>query len=468
MIRIILICFFYSLLSFYGYAASPNTADIKIRAMSIFLYGSMLYESKQYDQAVSYLKQSSELLPGEDFIRFKLAQTYIHLRENEAAFQVLAPLSKGDTGYAGEADILLASICLTEKKEEDALFYLKHALNIDQKNKNTYYVLSQLYEEMGLTQEAISTNEKAVELFPYETAFHSKLAQLYLIDKQYSKAFPHFKTALIDQDANVKLLMGAALCCLKLSFLEDAVQYLERALKIDPLNPSIYSELISLKIRQKEYEDAFHICEQWISVNPSDITGYLNYGWLALQIEEYEKGVLFLQKNEEFFSNDGNYAYCLARLFIGRQNDQIAEEYFKKALSLVQEKKYEVYYHYALMLRSQGRLDEAVKMLEAGLQENPGHALSCNFLGYLLLTMNRPANEALIYIEKAVSMEPENPAFLDSMGWALYKKGNFKEAELYLEQASRFSDSKEIQEHLSAVKQAAVKQDESKTRPNSK
>ena len=458
MIRIIFVCVFLSFLSFCGYSEpQSNSCDPKIRAMSIFLYGSVLYESKQYDQAITYLKQSSELLPGEDFIRFKLAQAYIHLRENESAFGVLDPLSKGNTVYAGEADILLASICLSEKKEEEALHYLKHALDIDQKNKNTYYVLSQLYEEMGLTQEAISTNEKAVELFPYETAFHSKLAQLYLIDKQYSKAFPHFKTALIDQESNIKLLMGAALCCLKLGFVEDAVQYLEFALKTDPLNPSIYAELISIKIRQKKYEEAFHICEQWISVNPSDITGYLNYGWLALQIEEYEKGVLLLQKNEEYFSNNGNYAYCLARLFIGRQNDQLAEEYFKKALSLVQEKKYEVCYQYALLLHRQNRLNEALLMLEQGLKDNPDHALSCNFIGYLLLTMNRPANEALVYIEKAVSMEPQNPAFLDSMGWALYKKGNFRAAELYLEQAIRFSDSKEIKEHLSVVREAKSK-----------
>lgn len=458
MIRFMLICVLFNLFPLCGYSEPQSYAlDPRVKAMSLFLYGSVLYESKQYDQAIGYLKQSSELMPEVDFIQFKLAQAYIHLRENEAAFKVLNPLSKGNTVYAGEADILLASICLSEKKEEDALFYLKHALDIDQKNKNTYYVLSQLYEEMGLTQEAISTNEKAVELFPYETAFHSELAQLYLIDKQYAKALPHFKIALIDQEANIKLLMGAALCCLKQEALPEAVQYLEQALKTDPLNPSIYGELISIKIRQKQYEEAFHICEQWISVNPQDITGYLHYGWLALQIEAYEKGVLFLQKNEEYFSNDGNYAYCLARLFIGRQNDQAAEEYFKKALSLIQEKRFEVCYQYALMLHRQNRLQEALSMLEQGLKDNPHHALSCNFIGYLLLTMNRPANEALIYIEKAVTMEPDNPAFLDSMGWALYKKGNFQEALLYLEQAAHFSDSMEIQEHLKAVKKAKSK-----------
>ena len=458
MVRIILFGIFFNFIILCLYSEPQGSAcDLRVKAMGIFLYGSVLYESKQYDQAAAYLKQSSELLPEEDFIRFKLAQAYIHLRENEEAFKVLDPLSRANTLYAGEADILLASICLAEKKEEDALFYLKHALDIDQKNKNTYYVLSQLYEEMGLTQEAINTNEKAVEMFPYETPFHAKLAQLYLIDKQYSRALPHFKIALVDQESNVKFLMGAALCCLKLELLEDAVKYLESALTKDPLNPSIYAELISLKIRQKEYQEAFLICEQWISVNPQEITGYLNYGWLALQIGEYEKGVQFLQKNEEFFSNDGNYAYCLARLFIGRQNDQIAEEYFKKALSLSTEKKYEICYQYALLLHRQKRHEEALKILEEGLKDNPNHALSCNFIGYLLLTMNRPANEALIYIEKAVSMEPENPAFLDSMGWALYKKGNFQEARLYLEQAARFSDSKEIQQHLFAVKEALSK-----------
>ncbi len=78
------------------------------------------------------------------------------------------------------------------------------------------------------------------------------------------------------------------------------------------------------------------------------------------------------------------------------------------------------------------------------------HAGACNDLGFEWADQgkNLPRAEALIRI--AVAAEPDNEAFLDSLGWVLYKRGNFAEAKKYLQQAigpSAFPDPA-ILDHL--------------------
>jgi Flp pilus assembly protein TadD len=42
-------------------------------------------------------------------------------------------------------------------------------------------------------------------------------------------------------------------------------------------------------------------------------------------------------------------------------------------------------------------------------------------------------------IRKAVAAEPENPHYLDSMGWVLYKRGKFEQAVEWLEKAAKLA-----------------------------
>ncbi|MDQ6786692.1 MAG: tetratricopeptide repeat protein, partial [Acidobacteriota bacterium] len=60
----------------------------------------------------------------------------------------------------------------------------------------------------------------------------------------------------------------------------------------------------------------------------------------------------------------------------------------------------------------------------------------------------------LTLIERAVKIDPTNSSYLDSLGWAYFKLGNYTQAEKYLKQALRFdSTSATIQEHLGDVYQ---------------
>jgi tetratricopeptide (TPR) repeat protein len=90
---------------------------------------------------------------------------------------------------------------------------------------------------------------------------------------------------------------------------------------------------------------------------------------------------------------------------------------------------------------------------EAALREafrlEPSHAPALNFLGYSLAERGERVEEALSLIQRALSVDEWNGAYLDSLGWALYQLGRYHEARDPLERAAReYPTDAVVLEHL--------------------
>lgn len=101
---------------------------------------------------------------------------------------------------------------------------------------------------------------------------------------------------------------------------------------------------------------------------------------------------------------------------------------------------------------AQGRPDEAIRLYEKALELDPDNANALNGLGYVLACEGRDSARALTCCRKAVDKKPENPAYLDSLGWAYYRLGFIEEARTYLGRAlARAPDESEILAHVRAL-----------------
>jgi Tfp pilus assembly protein PilF len=69
------------------------------------------------------------------------------------------------------------------------------------------------------------------------------------------------------------------------------------------------------------------------------------------------------------------------------------------------------------------------------LETQPRNDQALNNLAYLLAEGDTRLDEALKYAERAVEAVPDNPAYLDTLGWILYRKGVYKSAIQYFERA---------------------------------
>lgn len=83
-------------------------------------------------------------------------------------------------------------------------------------------------------------------------------------------------------------------------------------------------------------------------------------------------------------------------------------------------------------------LDKPLKAeaaFRASLARDPNQAVTLNYLGYSLADQNRNVEEALAFIEQAVSQVPNSSAYVDSLGWAQFRLGRYEEALANLERA---------------------------------
>jgi len=98
------------------------------------------------------------------------------------------------------------------------------------------------------------------------------------------------------------------------------------------------------------------------------------------------------------------------------------------------------------------RYDEAADQFQAVLALQPENSHAMNYLGYMWADNGENLEQALELVRRAVDLDPNNGAFVDSLGWALFRLGEFEQARRHLERANQLvpRDST-ILEHLGDV-----------------
>lgn len=103
-----------------------------------------------------------------------------------------------------------------------------------------------------------------------------------------------------------------------------------------------------------------------------------------------------------------------------------------------------------------GRVPEAVALLERVLERAPDFAPALNYLGYLWIERGEHLDRAVEMVRKAVRIDPDNGAYVDSLGWGYFRLGRFPEAVALLERAARLvPGDPTVLEHLGDALAAA-------------
>ncbi len=113
------------------------------------------------------------------------------------------------------------------------------------------------------------------------------------------------------------------------------------------------------------------------------------------------------------------------------------------------------------MLKEQ--LDDFAGMeadLRTVLELQPNNSAALNALGYTFADRNQRLNEAWELIERAYTLNPSDPAIIDSMGWIKYRLGEPQAALDYLRKAYEAFDDQEIAAHLGEVLWVTGQQEE--------
>jgi tetratricopeptide (TPR) repeat protein len=126
----------------------------------------------------------------------------------------------------------------------------------------------------------------------------------------------------------------------------------------------------------------------------------------------------------------------------------------------------ELLYETALTAERIGKPEILETHLKHLLKLMPDHAHALNALGYSLAERNINLPEARVLIKKALSLLPEDPFIMDSMGWVLYRQGELTQALKTLEKAYSIKADPEIVAHIAEVLTAMERKDDARNRLN--
>ena len=94
----------------------------------------------------------------------------------------------------------------------------------------------------------------------------------------------------------------------------------------------------------------------------------------------------------------------------------------------------------------------AEKVFLTILEQHPDHASTLNYLGYMWAEGGVNLDKAHEMLTRAVGQEPNNGAFVDSLGWVYFRLGNLDLAEKYLSDAVKLMPrDATVHEHLGDV-----------------
>ena len=184
------------------------------------------------------------------------------------------------------------------------------------------------------------------------------------------------------------------------------------------------------------------------------------YGWVArlrLADDLYDMGDVkgAIAQLRRMVNDRPERSDALVRLgnilrYEGRNDESIkAYDQAVARLGEIQNDDWTILYGRGIALERSGRWDRAEQDFRKALELEPDQPTVLNYLGYSMVEKGINLAEARDMLERAVAQRQDSGFIVDSMGWALYKLGEFTDAVDYLERAVALRpQDPEINDHL--------------------
>lgn len=204
----------------------------------------------------------------------------------------------------------------------------------------------------------------------------------------------------------------------------------------------------------KKYQKALQLlleCDSSQEVD-ADVSYYLALCYT--QLKQYDEAVLFLEQVITTHSSIIYVYQCrmiLCYIYSVTKQYRLADFELKRLIDDGYES-VQVYCFRGYVYYHQGQTKEAIEYFKKALSVDPEHAATLNSIGYILADENLDPASAVTYCRKAVEKVPNHYPFIDSLGWALFKLGKTNEALEYLKSAfEKGKGDKVISKHLKQV-----------------
>ena len=352
--------------------------------------------------------------------------------------------------YAGDAraQYALALVSSQEKEFITALQALDEAQKIDPQWDKPYLLRVQIFAMQGDEAGAEKLLREAADKYP-SPALLEAYGRLLMQQKHYEEALKYFRKALDLNPKDHELLYVVGVLALQTKDWDLARSTWEQLRD----NPRYHKEeeawyflgqLEELRGNLKQATENYSKVKAGRLRNDAQIRTAILTGKLGNLEESHELfNALRLTDPDQAVQIYITEAQLLKDLHKPESALKIYDEAFN-----AYPQDADLLYARGLLAADLGDIEKAEADFKAALAIKPDDSDALNALGYTLADQTDRYEEAYAYVKKALELDPESPAILDSMGWVLFRMKEYSEALKYLRLAAEKLDDPEIFAHL--------------------
>lgn len=407
---------------------------------ALLLVGNLLLVKGDTAKAVAQFEHMASLYDRSPQVLFQLARAYLFNGDTGKAVSKLNSAIATDPNFA-DAILLLANINLRKSETGAAVAALKDLLGKQPQLPQTYLLLANAYLAQKDPDQAVA------------------------VCRQMETRFP--------KSPEVSLVLGSVYA--KEKHPEQARQAFERSLELSPNYLPAVEQIVDLDIADKKYDAALDrvnrqiqrqagAAEPWLllaKVHMAKAQSYVATGGPAQEpakpkedlgnvpaaqpdVNQAEKALL---KSIELNPGLRNSYFMLASLYVACNKQKEALDQLSEFLSKTND---------VVGWMQVGIIHDRLKEYPAArdaynkvLAINPNFSLALNNLAYLYSEHFGDLDKAYQMAEKARQLLPDDPSAADTLGWILFRRGEYERALGILEEsAAKLSNDPEIQYHL--------------------
>jgi len=379
------------------------------------------------------------------------------------------------------------------------------ALTDKSPNERTLGVLAQQYENMKDFKSAAEALERAVALDPDDEGLQKGLAEDLLEAGQFDDALKIYQQLTTDNPREPFYRLRVALLYRMKQDFPNAEKALAAAQLLDADNVNVREEQVSLLDAEGKINEAIAALKSTLDAlphrnynnaddtrirarlvrhlailyrdakqYPAAIDAFRQYAGIetdedvqveaAAQIVDTDLAACDLAAadreaqagTKKFADNRG--ASCELQLALAEVYEQ--GKYWNEMMKALDradqfastgKEKEQAYYMRGAGMERQKKYDQSEAAFRKVLELNPKNAGALNYLGYMLADRNVRLEEAYNLVKRAVDLEPENGAYLDSLGWVYFRQGKLDDARGLLERALDRMPDPTVHDHLGDV-----------------
>lgn len=451
-------------------------------AFEHFLTATIYEDEGRFLQASEAYKRALQYHPNSYYLRHSFSSALFKLGQYADVIDALDPITPVD----GAVQRLRAAAFRRQGIADSASHYSKLAIELDPDNTGPYAYLAQYYEATGHADSALWTYRELARINPIDHNLWLEIGRLYAVDREFLEAQSAFERAIeaLPTDENVVAYVRLGEVLRERGKIDSATTVFREGLEVAPrsliLNRILASHYMSgdslaealpyaLAIARNVPDElsghrrvgvvyyfldslrqADSVFAQLMARGDEDPLTYTYRGMVASQQENLEDARKYLNYALEADSQSVDAYLNLG--YVYKKSKEFDKEIalYESAIEKVTDSSatVKVFLSLGWAYEKKGEFAKSVETLESLLKIAPDNANGLNTLGYMLADRGERLEYAKGLIERAVELEPNNAAFLDSYGWVYFRLEEFDKALVYLKRAAELDNDPVILDHL--------------------